>query len=173
MQIQVEVIRLCLGFLPSIGHLAAVLEARQEVLTQLILVWFILLMEQVAKTREVIGVEAQNTGDKSTIQVILSTSLRPQDLRILHLCLGSQNRPYYALRFFLSRKLGLKTKKILNKAIQISLSSAWIFCNHRLSQKRVSLKNSSIAVRTRFSSKHIWLVKVSWWEVRVMKLLNC
>ena len=169
LQMQGAVIRLCLGFLPLIGHQVAILEARQEVLIQLTMVWFILLMGQVVKTREVIGAEAQNTGDKSTIQVILSTSLRPHDLRILHLWLESQNRPYYALRFFLNRKLGLKTKKMLNKAIQISQSSAWIFCNHRSSQKRVSLKNSSIAVRTRFSSKHIWLVKVSWWEVRVMK----
>ena len=76
-------------------------------------------MGQVAKTREVIGAEAQNTGDKSTIQVILSTSLRPHDLRILHLCLGSQNRPYYALRFFLSRKLDLKTKKVYKLHIDI------------------------------------------------------
>ena len=161
LQMQGAVIHLCLGFLPLIGHQAAIPEAHQEVLTQVTLVWFIPLMGQVVKTREVIGAEAQSTGDKSTIRVTLSTSLRPHDLRILHLCLGSQNRPFYELRYFLSRKLGLKTKKMVNKAIQISSRTAWISCNHKSSQKRVNLKNSSIAVRTRFSSKHIWLVKVS------------
>ena len=119
LQMQVVVTLLCRDFRPSTGHQLVILEVRQEVLTLLILVWFILQIDQVRKTQVEIEVRAPSIGDKSTTRVIQLNLVIHLDLKTLPQREQNPNRVYFESRYFLKHKSGPKSKKLQRKAIQI------------------------------------------------------